>query len=161
MSWLRASLILLWARLYLMSPQREYPVRPIVGVGVLIQDGDKYLLIKRAANPDKGMWSVPGGLIDVGERAVDAALREALEETCLRVEISERLGVVDKIEYDDEGRVLYHFVILQYLAVPIGGVMKPMDDALDAAWVTLEQLKDYEITGSLFRFLKDIGVYPD
>ena len=144
-----------------MSPRREYPDRPIVGVGVLIKKADKYLLIKRAANPDKGMWSVPGGLIEVGERAADAAVREALEETCLNVEIIERLGVVDKIEYDAEGKVLYHFVILQYLAAPVSGVMKPMDDALDAVWVTLDQLKDYQITGSLESFLREIGLYPD
>jgi 8-oxo-dGTP diphosphatase len=147
--------------LFPMSPQREYPDRPIVGVGVLIKKADKYLLIKRAANPDKGLWSVPGGLIEVGERAKDAAVREALEETGLEVELIERLGVVDKIEYDAEGEVLYHFVILQFLAVPVSGVIKPMDDALDAVWVTLEQLKDYQITGSLERFLRDIGLYPD
>jgi len=130
-------------------------------VGVLIQKEDEYLLIKRAANPDKGLWSVPGGLVEVGERAADAATREALEETGLVVDVRERLGVVDKIEYDDEGRVRYHFVILQFLAYPVRGVMKPMDDALDAVWVTSEQLKDYEITGSLKRFLLDIGLYPD
>ena len=140
---------------------REYPVRPIVGVGVLIQRGDRFLLIKRAANPDKGLWSVPGGLIEVGEKAVDAARREALEETCLKVEVKERLGVVDKIEYDEAGKVLYHFIILQFLAIPIDGEMKPQDDALDAVWVTLDQFKDYQLTGSLKRFLDEIGLYPD
>ena len=144
-----------------MSRRREYPDRPIVGVGVLIQRGDKYLLIKRAANPDKGMWSVPGGLIEVGEKAAYAARREALEETCLEVEIQERLGVVDKIEYDDAGKVLYHFIIIQFLATPISGDMKPMDDALDAVWVTLDQLKDYQLTESLKNFLVNIGLYPD
>jgi len=140
---------------------REYPARPIVGVGVLIQRGDKFLLIKRAANPDKGLWSVPGGLIDVGEKAADAARREALEETCLEVEVKERLGVVDKIEYDEVGKVLYHFIIIQFLATPISGEMKPQDDALDAVWVTLDQFKDYQLTGSLKRFLNEIGLYPD
>ena len=136
-------------------------MRPIVGVGVLIQRGDKYLLIKRAANPDKGLWSVPGGLIEVGERAKDAAAREALEETGLVVEIGERLGVVDKIEYDDAGEVYYHFIIIQYLANSLSGTVTPMDDALDAVWVTQEQFKDYELTGSLKDFLQDIGMYPD
>ena len=143
-----------------MGPKREYPNRPIVGVGVLIQKGDEYLLIKRAANPDKGLWSVPGGLIDVGERAADAAQREALEETGLVVEMGERLGVVDKIEYDEAGEVFYHFIIIQYLATPVSGVLTPMDDALDAVWVTKEQLKDYDITKSLKDFLQDIGLYP-
>jgi len=143
-----------------MSRRREYPTRPIAGVGVMIQDGEKYLLIKRAANPDKGLWSVPGGLVEVGERIEDAAVREALEETCLDVELVKRLGVVDKIEYDDKGEVYYHFVIIQYLAVVKGGEMRPMDDALEAEWVTLDQLKDYELTSSLKGFLIDIGMYP-
>jgi 8-oxo-dGTP diphosphatase len=143
-----------------MSRRREYPERPIAGVGVMIQDGEKYLLIKRAANPDKGLWSVPGGLVEVGERIEDTAVREALEETCLDVELTKRLGVVDKIEYDDKGEVYYHFVIIQYLAVVKGGEMRPMDDALEAEWVTLDQLKDYQLTNSLKDFLIDIGMYP-
>ncbi len=144
-----------------MSRRREYPSRPIVGVGVMIRDGDNYLLIKRAANPDRGLWSVPGGLVEVGERIQDAAIREALEETCLEVELVERLGVVDKIEYDEEGKVYYHFIIIQYLADMTGGEMCPMDDALEAQWVTLDQLKDFELTNSLRDFLVDIGMYPD
>jgi 8-oxo-dGTP diphosphatase len=143
-----------------MSRRRKYPTRPIAGVGVMIQDGEKYLLIKRAANPDKGLWSVPGGLVEVGERIEDAAVREALEETCLDVELVKRLGVVDKIEYDDKGEVYYHFVIIQYLAVVKGGEMRPTDDALEAEWVTLDQLKDYQLTSSLKDFLIDIGMYP-
>lgn len=143
-----------------MGPKREYPVRPIVGVGILIKRDNKYLLIKRAADPDKGLWSVPGGLIELGERAAEAAMREALEETGLVVEIGERLGVVDKIEFDEAGKVYYHFIILQYLAKPVSGVLTPMDDALDAVWVTREQLKDYTITESLNGFLIEIGLYP-
>ena len=143
-----------------MSRQREYPTRPIAGVGVMIRDGERYLLIKRAANPDKGLWSVPGGLVEVGERIEDAAVSEALEETCLNVELVKRLGVVDKIEHDEKGEVYYHFVIIQYLAVVKSGDMCPMDDALEAEWVTLDQLKDYKLTNSLKDFLIDIGMYP-
>jgi 8-oxo-dGTP diphosphatase len=143
-----------------MSRRREYPTRPIAGVGVMIRDGERYLLIKRAANPDKGLWSVPGGLVEVGERIEDAALREAMEETCLEVELVKRLGVVDKIELDDEGEVYYHFVIIQYLADMVSGEMCPMDDALEAEWVTLDQLKDYDLTNSLKDFLIEIGMYP-
>lgn len=144
-----------------MSRRREYPTRPIVGVGVMIRDGDKYLLIKRAANPDKGMWSVPGGLVEVGERHQDSAIREALEETCLEVELIKQLGVVDKIEYDEDGKVFYHFIIIQFLADVIGGEMCPMDGALDAVWVTLDQLNDYELTKSLKDFLIEIDMYPN
>ena len=77
------------------------------------------------------------------------------------VEVKERVGVFDKIEYDEAGRVLYHFIILHFLAEPVGGELRPMDDALDAAWVTLEHFRDYELTKSLVEFLKDIGLYPD
>ena len=143
-----------------MSRCREYPTRPIVGVGVLIRDCDRYLLIKRAANPDKGMWSVPGGLVELGERFQDAAVREALEETCLEVELVERLGVADKIEYDETGKTLYHFIIIQYLAEITGGEMCPKDDALEARWATLDQLTEFELTNSLKDFLADIGLYP-
>ena len=143
-----------------MGRRREYPNRPIVGVGVMIRDGDKYLFIKRAANPDRGLRSVPGGLVEVGERIQDAAIREAKEETCLDVKLIERLGVVDKIEYDESGDVFYHFIIIQYLAEMLGGDLCPMDDALEAEWVYLDHLPDYKLTKSLKDFLVEIGMYP-
>ena len=96
----------------------------------------------------------------MGERIEEAAVREAMEETCLEVELVKRLGVVDKIEFDDKGEVYYHFVIIQYLADVRGGEMCPMDDALEAEWITLDQLKDYELTNSLKDFLIEIGMYP-
>jgi 8-oxo-dGTP diphosphatase len=144
-----------------MRLKREYPTLPIVGVGILIQDDEKYLLIKRAAEPDRGLWSVPGGLIEIGEKSTDAATREALEETGLTVEIKERLGVVDKIEYDENGKVLYHFIIIQFLAVPIEGTLNPMDDALEAVWVKRYELKNFNLTKSLEKFLKEIGLFSD
>jgi 8-oxo-dGTP diphosphatase len=131
-----------------------------VGVGVLIERDGKYLLIKRAAEPDKGMWSVPGGLVEVGERVKDAAVREAVEETGLSIEIVERLGVVDKIVKDHVGRVLYHFIIVQFLARFLAGEARAMDDALDARWVALSDLPSYELTTSLKDFLMEIGLYP-
>jgi len=139
---------------------RLYPERPIVGIGVLIERDGKYLLIKRAADPDKGMWSVPGGLVEVGERVRDAALREALEETGLRVEIVDRLGVVDKIMRDDEGRVMYHFIIVQFLARIVEGEVRAMDDALEARWAEPTEFRSYELTASLREFLKEMGLYP-
>jgi ADP-ribose pyrophosphatase len=138
--------------------RREYPVHTFVGVGILIEDEDRFLLIKRAAKPDQGLWTVPGGLIEVGERAKDAAAREVFEETGLMVEIGERLGVVDKIEYDDSGRVLYHFIIMFFRAKPVGGVLTAMDDALDARWITGKDFKDYTITESLGEILEKIGL---
>ena len=143
-----------------MSRRRLYPSRPIVGVGVLIEEGGRYLIIKRAAEPDSGLWSIPGGLVELGEKASDAAAREALEETGLVVEIVDRVGVVDKIVYDDEGRVKYHFVILDFKARPLSGDMTPMDDASDALWVAPEELPRYSLTPTLVELLKRIGLYP-
>lgn len=139
---------------------RLYPERPMVGVGVLIEKDGKYLLIKRAADPDKGMWSVPGGLVEIGERVKDAAVREAMEETGLRVEIVDRLGVVDKIVRDEDGRVRYHFIIVQFLARIVEGEARAMDDALEARWASLSEFPSYNLTASLREFLKEIGLYP-
>lgn len=132
----------------------------MVGVGVLIERDGEYLLIRRAADPDKGLWSVPGGLVEVGERVKDAAVREALEETGLRVELVERLGVVDKIVRDDDGRVRYHFIIVQFLARIVEGEASAMDDALEARWASPREFPLYELTESLRNFLKEIGLYP-
>jgi len=140
---------------------RLYPGSPIVGVGVLIEEDGRYLLVKRAAEPDAGLWSIPGGLIEVGEKAADAAVREALKETGLSVEIMNRVDVVDKIVQDDDGDVRYHFIIIDFLARPLSGEMKPMDDALDAAWAAPEDFIKYELTPTLVELLKRIGIYPE
>jgi ADP-ribose pyrophosphatase len=128
-------------------------------VGVLIRKGYKYLLIKRAAEPDKGLWSVPGGLVEIGEKAVDAAVREAKEETALDVELIETLGVVDKIVKDESGKVKYHFVIIDYLAEPIGGEMYHHDDALDARWINPKDFKKYDLSPTLVELLIRINLY--
>jgi ADP-ribose pyrophosphatase len=139
--------------------RREYPRHPIVGVGVLINDGDRYLLIKRAAEPDAGLWSIPGGLVEVGEKIVEAAIREAEEETCLKVEICERLGVVDKMVKDLSGQLKYHFIIVDFLAKPISGTLKAMDDALEAVWVEKSEFKNYTLTPTLIELLEELELY--
>jgi 8-oxo-dGTP diphosphatase len=140
---------------------RLYPGRPIVGVGVLIEEDGRYLLVKRAAEPDAGMWSIPGGLIEVGEKAADAAAREALEETGLTVEILGRVDVVDRVVRDADGGVRYHFVIIDFHARPLSGEMRAMDDALDAVWVTPDGFTEYELTPTLVELLKRMGLYPE
>lgn len=132
----------------------------MVGVGVLIRDGDRYLIVRRGAEPDAGLWSIPGGLIEVGERASEAAVREAKEETGLDVDIVDLLGVVDKIVRDDD-RIKYHFVIVDYLAEARGGSMRAASDALEARWVRAEELPDYELTPTLVELLRRVGIYPD
>lgn len=138
---------------------REYPFQPIVGVGILIKRGEEYLLIKRASEPDKGLWTIPGGLVEVGERVEEAAVREAREETGLEVEIRETLDVIDKIVRDGEDRIRYHFIIVDFLAVPKGGVMKASSDALDARWVRKEELRRYQLSETFKLLLRRIGLW--
>lgn len=142
-----------------MSLRRVYPVRPMVGVGVLIRDDDRYLIVERAADPDAGLWSIPGGLVEIGENAADAAVREAKEETGLDVEIGELLDVVDKIVRDDSSKVKYHFVIIDYLATPRGGTLKAASDARQARWVRADEFARYELTPTLIELLKRKGLY--
>ena len=117
-------------------------------------------MIERAAEPDAGMWSIPGGLVEVGEKAADTAVREAMEETGLTIEIVDRIGVVDKIVRDAEGEVKYHFIIIDFLAKPLNGDVTPMDDALDAVWVTPDRFTRYNLTQTLIELLRDLGLNP-
>ena len=144
-----------------MSSRRLYPEKPLVGVGVLIENNGEYLLIQRAAEPDKGLWSVPGGMVELGERASDAAIREAYEETGLKVKLVRVLDVVDKIIHDDEGCIRFHFVIVDYLTRLVGGELKASSDALDARWVKASQFTDFELSPTLTYLLKIIGLYPE
>ena len=144
-----------------MSGRRLYPGKPRVGVGVLIREGDKYLLIRRAAEPDAGLWSIPGGMVELGERAAEAAKRKALEETGLDVEIEGVLSVVDKIVVDDEEKIKYHFVIVDYLAEVRGGKLKASSDASDARWVKASEFPRYKLSPTLVPLLREKGFYPE
>jgi len=140
---------------------REYPSHPLVGVGILIKHGEEYLLIRRAAEPDRGLWTIPGGLVEVGERVWEAAVREAREETGLEVEVREVLDVIDKIVRDEEGRVKYHFIIVDFLAVPKGGRMRASSDALEARWVRREEFKRYPLTETFKLLLERVSLWEE
>ena len=140
---------------------REYPSHPLVGVGILIKNGEEYLLIRRAAEPDRGLWTMPGGLVEVGERVREAAVREAREETGLEVEVREVLDVIDKIVRDEEGRVKYHFIIVDFLAVPKGGRMRASSDALEARWVRREEFKRYPLTETFKLLLERVSLWEE
>jgi len=144
-----------------LSSRRLYPDKPMVGVGVLISEGDRYLIIKRAVDPDKGLWSIPGGMVEIGEKTAHAAAREAKEETGLDVEIVDLLDVVDKIVKDEEERIKFHFVILDYKATPTGGVMQAASDALDARWVKAEEFPKIELSPTLVEMLKRVKIWPE
>ena len=119
---------------------REFPEHPLVGVGAIIIDGDRVLLVKRAHPPIQGQWSIPGGVLEVGEMVRDAAIREAREETGLIVEPGELLGVYDRILCDPEKRVQYHYVLVDFLCRATGGQLQAATDAAEVRWFTREEL---------------------
>jgi mutator protein MutT len=125
---------------------REYPPAPIVAVGVIICQGDRIVLIQRAKEPSKGLWTFPGGAIELGESLEEAARREALEETGLEVEIGKVATVIDHIARDTAGRVTYHYVIVDFWARPVSGTLRPGTDAQDARWFNRSDLDRVAMT---------------
>jgi 8-oxo-dGTP diphosphatase len=132
---------------------REFPDRPVVGVGgVVVRDGHA-LIVKRAHEPRKGEWSLPGGTVELGETLVDALRRELKEETGLDVEIGEVVEVFDRVHRIDT-RIQYHFVVIDYLCRPIGGQLCAGDDADDVAWVRGDEIERYGVNEFAARVIR-------
>ena len=121
--------------------KREYPESPLVGVGAIIVQDGRVLLVRRGQPPLLGEWSLPGGVLECGETLRQAAAREALEETGLTVEADELLGVYERVNRDEPGRVRYHYVLIDFLCRPAGGELKAGSDAADVRWFTPEGLE--------------------
>lgn len=119
--------------------KREYPDSPLVGVGAVIIEDGRVLLVKRGHPPLVGEWSIPGGVLELGETLREAAVREAREETSLIVESADLLGVYDRVLRDDAGRTLYHFVLIDFLCRRVEGKAKAADDADEVRWFTREE----------------------
>ncbi len=132
-----------------MEDRREYPNVPRVGVGVVILTEGQVLLVRRGAPPSRGKWSLPGGLVQLGESAEAAAVREVEEECGLRVRLLGLAGVVDRITRDAEGQVRYHYVLVDYVAVPEVGIARAGSDAAEVRWVSLGDLDRYDTTDGL------------
>lgn len=124
---------------------KPYPDRPVVGVGAVVLDGDRVLLVKRGNAPLKGQWSVPGGAVEAGETLEAAVAREVLEETGVAIEVGPIVEVLDRISRDADGRVEHHFVLIDFVARPAGGLLQGGSDADDAAWVALADLPGYAV----------------
>ena len=118
--------------------QREFPEVPLVGVGAIIIEDSRVVLVKRLYPPLQAEWSIPGGVLEVGERVRDAAMREAREETGLIVEAGELLGVYDRIVRNPEQRVQYHYVLVDFLCRRVAGDLAAASDAAEVRWFTRE-----------------------
>jgi ADP-ribose pyrophosphatase YjhB (NUDIX family) len=125
--------------------KREYPKHPLVGIGGVLIHRNRVLLIRRAREPLKGEWSIPGGLLELGEDLASGVRRELKEETGLDVEPREVIAAFDRI-FRVGRRVKYHYVIVDYVCRLEGGRLRPASDVLDARWVRREDLPKYHLT---------------
>ena len=121
--------------------KREYPDQPLVGVGSIIIEQDRVLLVKRGHAPLAGEWSIPGGVLEVGETLRQAAAREVMEETGLIVEVADLLGVYDRILRDADERTLYHYVLVDFLCHRTAGIARASGDAAEVRWVNRTELE--------------------
>jgi len=129
-----------------MTSDRLFPSRPIVSVGAVVLDDGRVLLVKRGHAPMQGEWSLPGGAVDVGETLAAAVQREVLEETGLVVAVGPILDVLDRIHTDGDGRVAYHYVLIDYVCGVIGGQVGAASDAADVRWATPDELPAFALT---------------
>jgi len=134
--------------------KREYPTKPIVGIGAVIICNGKILLAKRGSEPDKNKWSIPGGLVELGETVQETTVREVKEETNLEVQVRRLIDVVDNLEPDEKGRLRYHFVVLDFLVHLKGGSLRAGSDVLDVRWVPLGEVEEYDLTKTFREFFE-------
>jgi ADP-ribose pyrophosphatase YjhB (NUDIX family) len=136
--------------------RREFPERPIVGVGGIAIRGESVLLVQRAAEPLKGQWSIPGGALELGESLTEGVARELLEETGVAVEPTEVVEVLNRVLKTPDGRVKYHYVLIDYLCRPLDAtaVPKAASDAGDARWVARADLGDYQLRPDMLEVIE-------
>jgi 8-oxo-dGTP diphosphatase len=134
--------------------RREYPERPMVGVGGVIIARDHVLLIRRGSAPLKGEWSIPGGMLEIGETIVQGVQREMLEETALEVKVLDLIEVFERISIEEDGRAKYHFVILDYLCDLVRGAPRAGSDVTDVAWAAEADLAQFSLTPTATRIIQ-------
>lgn len=134
----------------------KYPKQPAVGVGVVISDGDRVLVVQRGKEPGAGTWAFPGGRLELGETLAEAAVREAREETGLTVEPGEVVSVLDFIDTDEEGGVRFHYVLIDLLARPVSGTLRPGDDSVAVRWIGLEDVDELPMAPHMVEVVRQI-----
>ncbi len=128
-----------------MSAVRRFPERPVVGVGAVVVGSDGIVLVRRGHEPLQGEWSLPGGGVEVGETLAEAVAREVREETGLEVRVGPIVEVLDRIHRADDGRVEYHYVLVDYLCAVVDGVLRSGSDAADVCWAPPADLSRYHL----------------
>jgi len=135
--------------------KREYPDRPIVGVGAVIIDRGRVLLVKRGSPPMLGQWTIPGGVVELGETLRSAAEREAQEETGLTVHVGEVIEVIDRILPGDDGRTQFHYVLIDFLCSVVQGEARAGSDAAEVAWAAENELEKFKLEKKALEVIRE------
>ena len=151
--------------------KRQYPNRPIVAVGAAVCRDGRVLIVQRGKPPSKGVWTVPGGAVDLGETMRQAAAREVQEECGIQIEVGEVVGILDNIIRDATAPspdglrpagILYHYAIVDFAAEYVRGDLSPSDELMDAAWVSPTELDAYQVPAKAQQvLLKALALYQD
>lgn len=134
--------------------KREYPEGPLVGVGAVVLHGSRVLLVRRGGQPSRGKWSLPGGLVELGETTAEAICRELDEECHLSVRVVGVAGVIDRIVRDAAGLVRYHYVLVDYLAYAETEAVTADSDAAEACWVEVDRIEGLDVTEGLVDMIR-------
>lgn len=126
--------------------RRDYPDRPIVGVGAVVFEGDQVILVRRGTPPSYGAWSLPGGAVERGETLERAVIREVREEVGLDVEVGDVVAVLERIFLDSAAKVQYHYVLVDFLCRTTGGSLQASGDALSCRRVPVASLEGYPLS---------------
>ena len=137
--------------------KREYPTSPVAGVAAVVFRGSEVLLVRRGNQPSKGKLGIPGGVVELGETAEEAVVREVKEETGIRVKPLRVLDVLDSIVRDDEGGIRFHYVLLEFLCEPLGGELRASSDASDALWAPLERFEELDVMPRTRAFIEKVA----
>jgi ADP-ribose pyrophosphatase YjhB (NUDIX family) len=133
---------------------REYPDYPRVGVGAVILHEDKVLLVRRGKSPSFGKWTLPGGLVELGETTTEAIAREIVEECGIKIRLVDVAGVITRVVRDDGDRIRYHYVLVDYLAYPDSMDVVAGSDAAEAQWFEVERLGELDTTPGLLDMIR-------
>jgi 8-oxo-dGTP diphosphatase len=126
--------------------RREYPSAPIAAVGAIVRKDDQVLLVRRGQEPAKGRWVIPGGAVELGEATEEAVRREIREESGIEISVGPLATVVDRIERDEQGRVRYHYLIVDLFASYVSGEPRAATDAAEARWVSGDELANFDLS---------------